>query len=57
MTPQPRQTVIDRTMRMTTETVAAPKVHEGVGAALRNAYLPRISDMPREIVILLERLY
>ncbi len=41
---------------MTAETVIVPQAHEGVGAALRAAYLPRISDMPAELQDLLAKL-
>ncbi|MET0269244.1 MAG: hypothetical protein ABW173_02340 [Sphingomonas sp.] len=42
---------------MTTETVSVPKAHEGIGAALRAAYLPRVSDMPADIAALLDKLH
>ena len=40
----------------TTQTVAIPSRHEGVGLALRCAYLPRMSDMPRDLDKLLDKI-
>lgn len=39
-----------------TLTVAVPSRHEGVGLALRCAYLPRMSDMPEDFDELLDKL-
>ncbi|MET0374131.1 MAG: hypothetical protein ABW128_07725 [Rhizorhabdus sp.] len=39
------------------ETVAVPRQDQGVGQALRDAYLARTADMPREMALLLDKLY
>jgi hypothetical protein len=36
--------------------ISAPPVHEGVGKALRAAYLPRTRELPKDIAALLARL-
>jgi hypothetical protein len=36
--------------------VVAPVRHEGVGNALRTAYIPRTSDMPSDMADLLDKL-
>jgi hypothetical protein len=42
--------------RMTAEAVVLPKDHEGIGNALRSAYLPRTVDLPKEFRDLLNEL-
>ncbi len=42
--------------RISRRYVHGPQAHDGVGQALRSAYLPRISDMPRDLADLIDRL-
>jgi hypothetical protein len=37
-------------------TVEPPPAHEGIGRALRTAYFPQASDLPKDIAALLDRL-
>lgn len=41
---------------MTAESVTVPKDHEGIGNALRSAYLPRMADTPKDLWDLLDQL-
>jgi hypothetical protein len=41
---------------MTAEAVVVPKDHEGIGNALRAAYLPRMVDTPKDLWDLLDQL-
>ncbi|WP_156680527.1 hypothetical protein [Sphingomonas profundi] len=46
----------DGSPAITARPVLAPPDHQGVGNALRSAYLPRVSDMPRDLADLLDKL-
>lgn len=56
MQPQTYHSVRERTKLVAAETVSVPQDHEGVGRALRSAYLPRVSDMPSDLQDLLDKL-
>ncbi|PTQ11494.1 hypothetical protein CLG96_08605 [Sphingomonas oleivorans] len=46
-----------RTANIKVETVRAPSGQEGLGNALRAAYSPRSTELPRDIRCLLDKLY
>ena len=56
MSPKPTMMPVERPKPSAFTPVALVCEHDGVGNALRSAYLPRVSDVPTDIMDLLDKL-